>query len=119
MEDDNISVHLERLAQSDPALAQNIKNAMSKLASERDAANERARQSIIADQRTLQQKAEDEILAERRAVRHYEVPEKGIRIIDGEKRDIIIARFRVSVRGFDEPLTVKRFLLATISPVQP
>jgi len=77
MEDDNISVHLERLAQSDPALAQNIKNAMSKLASERDAANERARQSIIADQRTLQQKAEDEILAERRAVRHYEVPEKG------------------------------------------
>ena len=77
MEDTEITARLECLAKSDPALAQGIQAAMAKLASERDAANERARQSIIADQRTLQQKAEDEILAERRAVRHYEVPEKG------------------------------------------
>lgn len=77
MEDTEITARLECLAKSDPELAKGIQNAMAKLSKERDEADERARQSIIADHRTLQQKAEDEILAERRAVRHYEAPNTG------------------------------------------
>ncbi len=79
MENTDISMHLEKLAKTDPELAKGIQNAMAKLTAERDAADERARQSIIKDQRTMQQKAEDEILAERSSIRHYEMPDAGPR----------------------------------------
>jgi len=78
MENTDISMHLEKLAKTDPELAKGIMNAMAKLAKERDEADERAKQVIIDEHKTREQRAKDMIMAERASIQHVDsVPPAG------------------------------------------
>jgi len=78
MDSNDIAMQLEKLSKTDPDLAKGIMNAMSKLAKERDEADERARQVIIDEHMTREQRAKDMIMAERASIQHVDsVPPAG------------------------------------------